>query len=112
VVAVPRTYKTYLTPRWIGLHLLVWAAAVAMVFLGRWQLQVSNEKHFDLQNFGYAFQWWAFSGFAIFLWAKALRDGVRGVAPGESTSGQLVLRSDQIARVRRLQRLLVAAGIG
>jgi DNA-binding transcriptional regulator of glucitol operon len=45
-----------------------------MVLLGRWQLDVSNAKHFSLQNFGYAVQWWAFTVFAVFLWVRLLRD--------------------------------------
>ena len=39
------------------------ALVVTMVLLGRWQLTVSEHKHFGLQNFGYALQWWAFSAF-------------------------------------------------
>jgi hypothetical protein len=35
---------------------------------------VSNAKHFSLQNFGYALQWWAFTVFALFLWVRLLRD--------------------------------------
>ena len=54
--------------------MLVWAAAVTMVLLGRWQLTVSNRKHFDLQNFGYALQWWAFSVFAVLFWLRVMRD--------------------------------------
>jgi DNA-binding transcriptional regulator of glucitol operon len=53
---------------------LVLAAAVTMGFLGHWQLDVSNSKHFSLQNFGYALQWWAFAGFALVMWGKVLRD--------------------------------------
>jgi hypothetical protein len=92
---VLRTVKIFLTPRWIGLHLLVWAAAVTMVLLGRWQLIVSNNKHFDLQNFGYALQWWAFSVFTVLFWLRIMRDARR--PPDVATSGgQLVVRTGQI----------------
>ena len=74
-----------LTPQWIALHLLVWVGAVAMVLLGRWQLQVSDDKHFDLQNFGYALQWWTFTAFALFLWLRAMRDARRPL--GQSLGG-------------------------
>jgi DNA-binding transcriptional regulator of glucitol operon len=66
-----------LRPGWLLFHLLVAAAVVAMVLLGRWQLQVSDRKHFDLQNFGYTIQWWLFSAFALFFWYRVVRDAVR-----------------------------------
>jgi hypothetical protein len=71
---VPPPATTFLKPRWLGIHLLFWAITAAMVLLGRWQLTVSNEKHFSLQNFGYAFQWWAFSAFALYFWLRLIRD--------------------------------------
>jgi hypothetical protein len=74
-----------LSPRWLALHLLVIAMAVAMVLLGRWQLDVSNAKHFSLQNFGYALQWWAFTVFALFLWVRLLHDAANA-RQGQSTA--------------------------
>jgi hypothetical protein len=77
-----------LAPRWLALHLLVIAVAVAMVLLGRWQLDVSNAKHFSLQNFGYALQWWAFTVFALFLWVRLLRDAANArQAPNTAITG-------------------------
>jgi DNA-binding transcriptional regulator of glucitol operon len=71
---VQSRYGFLARPRWIALHLLCVALVVTMVLLGRWQLIVSDEKHFSLQNFGYALQWWAFSGFTIWLWVRLVRD--------------------------------------
>jgi DNA-binding transcriptional regulator of glucitol operon len=68
---------------------LVLAAAVTMGFLGHWQLDVSNAKHFALQNFGYALQWWAFAGFSLIMWGKIVRD-VAGTS-------KAALRQDQAA---------------
>ncbi|MDT4900313.1 MAG: hypothetical protein QOJ78_1243 [Pseudonocardiales bacterium] len=59
-----------------------------MVLLGRWQLTVSNEKHFSLQNFGYAFQWWAFSAFALFFWLRLIRDARH---PPAAAGGEITL---------------------
>ncbi len=70
-------WRRFLAPKWVFGHLLVLAAAITMVFLGRWQLDVSNARHFDLQNFGYALQWWAFSIFAVLMWLKVLRDIIK-----------------------------------
>jgi DNA-binding transcriptional regulator of glucitol operon len=87
----------FFTSGWIGLHLLVLSASVGMILLGRWQLDVSNSKHFDAQNFSYALQWWAFAAFAVALWAKAIRDTLRNRQPQASSSGEITLasRSDQ-----------------
>ena len=67
-------YRFALRPGWVAFHLLCVALVVTMVLLGRWQLIVSDEKHFSLQNFGYALQWWAFSVFTVVMWARILRD--------------------------------------
>jgi hypothetical protein len=70
-------YKFALRPRWLVLHVLVLAAVVTMVLLGRWQLEVSNRHGFRLQNSAYSVQWWAFALFAIFFWYRILRDQAR-----------------------------------
>jgi DNA-binding transcriptional regulator of glucitol operon len=64
-------------PAWIVLHVLTVVLVVTMILLGRWQLDVSNAKHFSLQNFGYAIQWWVFSVFALVFWRRIVRDGAR-----------------------------------
>ena len=72
-----RRFRFALRPRWVALHVLFLALIVTMVLLGRWQLIVSDEKHFSLQNFGYAIQWWLFSLFVAFMWARLMRDRLR-----------------------------------
>lgn len=72
-----RRFRFALRPGWLVLHVLCLALIVTMVLLGRWQLIVSDEKHFSLQNFGYALQWWAFSCFVAFMWARLMRDRLR-----------------------------------
>jgi DNA-binding transcriptional regulator of glucitol operon len=73
--------RSYLTPGWLLFHLVTLALAVTMVLLGRWQLDVSDSKHFSLQNFGYAIQWWAFTAFALVMWARIVRDRGRAERP-------------------------------
>ncbi len=75
------------------LHAFTIAAVTTMVLLGRWQLHVSETKHFNIQNFGYALQWWLFSAFALFFWSRLLRDaarrgGVLAVPPREAAPAQ------------------------
>jgi DNA-binding transcriptional regulator of glucitol operon len=77
---VLRRYRFTLRPGWIVFHLVIAAAAVTMVFLGRWQLHVSESKHFNIQNFGYAIQWWLFCAFGLFLWWRIVRDSARRIA--------------------------------
>jgi hypothetical protein len=74
---VLRRYRFALRPGWILLHLVTVALIVTMVLLGRWQLSVSERKHFNLQNFGYALQWWAFTLFVGGMWVRVLRDALR-----------------------------------
>ena len=75
-----RRFRFALHPRWVTLHVLCLALIVTMVLLGRWQLIVSDEKHFSLQNFGYAIQWWLFTLFVAFMWMRLMRDRVRRAA--------------------------------
>jgi DNA-binding transcriptional regulator of glucitol operon len=66
-----------LAPRWLALHVLVIAAGVTMVLLGRWQWHVAHLHHGSVQNYAYAFQWWAFTAFAVFMWVRVVRDALR-----------------------------------
>ncbi|MDP9093245.1 MAG: hypothetical protein M3N95_09975 [Actinomycetota bacterium] len=75
------------SPGWLVGHLVSLALIVTMVLLGRWQLDVSNSKHFSVQNFGYALQWWAFSTFVAVMWARVLRDRMRAPLPDQIGAG-------------------------
>jgi DNA-binding transcriptional regulator of glucitol operon len=76
-----RRFRFALAPRWIALHALVLGACVVMVLLGRWQWHVAHVHHGDIRNYAYAFQWWAFAGFALFMWLRALRDRAAHFSP-------------------------------
>jgi hypothetical protein len=80
-----KTIKIFLAPRWMLFHVIVWALVVTMVLLGRWQLDVSNRKHFYWQNFGYAIQWWLFTAFALFVWVRIMQHRVN--PPEQKTVG-------------------------
>lgn len=69
--------RVLLRPKWLLLHVVTVAAIVTMILLGRWQLTVSESKHFSLQNFGYALQWWLFSTFVAGMWVRIVRDTLR-----------------------------------
>ncbi|SOD75086.1 DNA-binding transcriptional regulator of glucitol operon [Jatrophihabitans sp. GAS493] len=66
-----------LKPRWLMLYALVTVSTIAMVLLGRWQLQRAHERHGDIQNYSYVLQWWAFSTFVVFMLVRVMRDALR-----------------------------------
>ena len=72
-----RSYRFVWRPTWLAGHVIVLAASAVMVFLGHWQLDVSDSRGFSLQNFGYAIQWWAFSIAAVVIWVRVVRDRAR-----------------------------------
>lgn len=51
-----------------------------MTLLGRWQLHRGEVTH-SFQNYGYAAQWWCFAVFALWFWARTVRDARRPPAP-------------------------------
>jgi hypothetical protein len=76
-----------LHPRWLATHLLLVATCVAMVLLGRWQWDVADSGGSgsgSLLNYGYALQWWLFTGFAVFIWFRLVRDRFRRGSGGPS----------------------------
>jgi DNA-binding transcriptional regulator of glucitol operon len=102
-----RRYTFAARPGWLVFHLCTLAAIVAMIFLGRWQLHVSEHKHFDIQNFGYSIQWWLFSAFAGFFWWRIVRDAARrraaqpGVDESEATPTEPAPVAEQPVAYRR-----------
>ncbi|MEO6886019.1 MAG: hypothetical protein ABI232_07010 [Jatrophihabitantaceae bacterium] len=85
---MPSRYRFAASPRWVLGHAVVLVLMVTMTLLGRWQLDVSDAKHFSLQNFGYALQWWAFTTFALVMWLRIIRDVQRHNAD-ETTDVQI-----------------------
>lgn len=66
--------KAFLTPRWLGLHVLVVVAVLVLVRVGLWQWNKGGGDGRDWQHYGYAVQWWLFAAFAVFLWVKLVLD--------------------------------------
>lgn len=105
-----RRYRFALGPSWWGLHLFTVAIVITMIFLGRWQLHVSQSKHFDLQNFGYSIQWWLFSAFALFFWSRLVRDGARRRAGITSDVPAAPAAGEPVAYRRYVPPAVTAAG--
>ena len=72
-----------LHPKWLLLHAFTLAAGISMVLLGRWQWHVAHHHHGDIRYYAYAFQWWAFVGFAVLMWSRIVLDYLRRNAPAE-----------------------------
>jgi DNA-binding transcriptional regulator of glucitol operon len=81
--------RSLLTPRWLLLHVLFLAAAVATVLLARWQWDTAHQAGGTLQNLGYAFQWPLFGGFTIFMWYRIAVKDRDQASSDEDQSAQL-----------------------
>jgi DNA-binding transcriptional regulator of glucitol operon len=66
--------RTFLTPRWWGLHALLVVSLVVLARVGMWQWERASAASGSWQNYGYAVQWWLFAGFAVFLYVKTVLD--------------------------------------
>lgn len=91
-------------------HLVVWALVATFIGLGRWQLDVSNTKHFDFFNFQYAIQWWLFAAFGLFVWIRVMRHRLKPPSAGTSRGGGLVVRAGNALEARSGPTLLTTTG--
>jgi DNA-binding transcriptional regulator of glucitol operon len=96
-----RRFAFALRPGWVVFHACTIAAVVTMVLLGRWQLHVSEAKHFSVQNFGYSIQWWAFAAFSLFFWWRIVRDAARRRHEGDPTPAEAAPAQDEPVAYRR-----------
>jgi DNA-binding transcriptional regulator of glucitol operon len=65
--------SAFVTPRWLGLHVLLVVSVVAFGRIGWWQWAKADSGG-DWQNYGYGIQWWLFGVFAVFLYVKQVLD--------------------------------------
>jgi hypothetical protein len=75
-----RGFPQLLLPKWLALHVFAVAASITMTWLGHWQWTAAHRHHGDIQNYAYAFQWWAFVGFTWLMWGRLIRDRAGGKA--------------------------------
>lgn len=69
--------RRFLTLRWFGVHLLAVALISAFIPLGQWQWRRGGEATGGMQNYGYAFEWWFFAAFCVFMWVRLVRDELK-----------------------------------
>ncbi len=69
-----------LARRWIPWHVFCFTVAGVMIWLGSWQWRVAAAPHpagvavSSWRNYAYAFNWWVFTGVAIWFWWRFMRD--------------------------------------
>ncbi len=73
--ATGRVWPFLVTPRWLGWHLFVAAAAVGMLWLGKWQYDRALDG--NGLSWAYTFEWPLFAAFGVVFWARTIRDEFR-----------------------------------
>lgn len=72
----PRGVRRFLTPSWLGLHLLAITLFSAFLAFGWWQLQRAEAG--NDRSWGYTFEWPVFACFVIVMWVKMIHDELQG----------------------------------
>ena len=84
-----------LRPAWWLLHVFTVAVCITMLILGRWQWHVAHQHGGDIRYYAYAFQWWAFTIFALVMWYRVVTDYLRGpAASGADAAPSTTLGTD------------------
>jgi hypothetical protein len=75
-------WRFLITPKWLGWHVFVVVSVLGMLWLGDWQLHRAESG--NALSWAYTFEWPMFAIFAVFFWAKTIRDEVHPPAPAGS----------------------------
>lgn len=86
--------RTAFRLRWLPRHVLALVLIAALIFLGRWQWDVSESQRGGLQNLLYAFQWWAMAAMVAYGWWRLLHDDVYGRPIAGLTTARRVMTPD------------------
>src|SRR5215469_3937004 len=84
-----------LRPRWLAWHAFAVVAALGMLWLGDWQLHRAESGN-EL-SWAYTVEWPLFAIFAVYFWAKSLRDELRSQARS-GPSGAADAEPDPVAQ--------------
>ncbi|GAB3698328.1 hypothetical protein GCM10027589_59600 [Actinocorallia lasiicapitis] len=69
--------RRFLTPAWLGIHLIAITLFSAFLIFGWWQFDRAQAG--NARSWGYTFEWPLFSIFVVVMWIKMIRDDLKGV---------------------------------
>jgi hypothetical protein len=78
-------WRFLIAPKWLGWHVFTVAAVLGMLWLGDWQLRRALGG--NALSWAYTFEWPLFAIFAVFFWAKTIRDEVHPPAEARPADG-------------------------
>ncbi|WP_106399230.1 hypothetical protein [Actinocorallia populi] len=73
--------RRFLTPGWLGIHLLAVILFFSFLWFGWWQFERASSG--NARSWGYTFEWPLFAIFVIVMWIKMIRDELKGEEPAE-----------------------------
>lgn len=68
--------RRFLTPGWLGLHLIAVVLIGVFLLAGWWQLARARDG--NLQSWAYVIEWPLFAAFVVAMWIRMIRDELRG----------------------------------
>jgi DNA-binding transcriptional regulator of glucitol operon len=68
--------RRFLTPGWLGLHLIAIVLIGIFMLAGWWQL--ARAQGGNLQSWAYVIEWPMFAIFVVAMWVRMVRDELRG----------------------------------
>jgi hypothetical protein len=68
--------RRFLTPGWLGLHLVAIVLIGVFMLAGWWQL--TRAQGGNLQSWAYVIEWPMFAIFVVAMWVRMVRDELRG----------------------------------
>lgn len=69
--------RRFLTPGWLGIHLLAVVLFCSFLWFGWWQFERASAG--NARSWGYTFEWPLFAIFVVVMWIKMIRDELKGV---------------------------------
>ncbi|MBL7502407.1 hypothetical protein I6A84_37220 [Frankia sp. CNm7] len=86
--------RVLFSPSWLLRHLLAAGLIVFFMYMGRWQWSKGESSHGTLQNLFYGIEWWIFTAFVLYLWAKMIIEEIRPSTPQSAGAADIGANDD------------------